>query len=249
MNQMKSNTGYMLKWPKSIHRLRQDRNQDHVFQKAMVTFKDHITGDLLMEAENGSFELVEQLFFKFEAKYIEVDTENEGKKTVVDVIWKYKMKKFDMWRVEKDIFDFGEKLGELVEKKMYGDKADFTYMVDYIFNLRAWFRANRETKDIKVFMGPSSTYMNHAYAKNFTPVFVREENGIPFIYIFKETVHAEGLIENQLAGLTLKEKDFEKEETKCTERESNKEDEKSESNESQDKNDHFTPLTTETTAQ
>lgn len=158
-----------------------------------------------MEAENGAFELVEELFFKFEAKYIEVETESDGKKTVVDVVWKYKMKKFDMWRVEKDIFDFGEKLGELVETKMYGDKADFTYMVDYIFNLRAWFRANRETKDIKVFMGPSSTYMTHAYAKNFTPVFVKEENGIPFVYIFKETVHAEGLIEEQLAGLKLKE--------------------------------------------
>lgn len=58
-----------------------------------------------------------------------------------------------MWGVEKDIFDFGQKLGELVETKMYGDNADFTYMVDYIFNLRAWFKANRETKDIKVYMG------------------------------------------------------------------------------------------------
>lgn len=112
-----------------------------------------------------------------------------------------------MWGVEKDIFDFGQKLGELVETKMYGDNADFTYMVDYIFNLRAWFKANRETKDIKVYMGPSSTYMSHAYAKNFTPVFVKDENGIPFIYIFKETVHADGLIEDQIAGMSLKEKD------------------------------------------
>ena len=72
---------------------------------------------------------------------------------IITFIKCFYFQKFDMWRVEKDIFDFGEKLGELVEKKMYGDKADFTYMVDYIFNLRAWFRANRETKDIKVFMG------------------------------------------------------------------------------------------------
>uniref|UniRef100_A0A1I7T8S4 ULP_PROTEASE domain-containing protein n=1 Tax=Caenorhabditis tropicalis TaxID=1561998 RepID=A0A1I7T8S4_9PELO len=175
----------------------------------MVVFRDHITGDILMESENGSFEFVDELFFKFRGNYIEVDSNSEGKKTVVDILWNYKMKKFDMWRVEKDIFDFGEKLGELVEGKMYGEKADFTYMVDYIFNLRAWFRANRETKDIQVYIGPSSTYMNHAYAKNFTPVFLKEENGIPFVYIFKETVHADGLIEDKMAEISLEEKNEE----------------------------------------
>ncbi|KAF1770596.1 hypothetical protein GCK72_002415 [Caenorhabditis remanei] len=198
----------------------------------MVTFKDHITGDLLMESDNGKFEFVEELFFKFPGNYIEVETASEGRKTVIDVIWKYKLKKFDMWRVEKDIFDFGEKLGELVETKMYRDKADFTYMIDYIFNLRAWFRANRETKDIKVFMGPSSTYMNHAYAKNYTPVFVKEENGIPFIYIFKETVHADGLIEDRISRMSLKEtEDFPGQPSQNTENVSDDEDDEKEEKE------------------
>uniref|UniRef100_A0A8R1IVV9 Uncharacterized protein n=2 Tax=Caenorhabditis japonica TaxID=281687 RepID=A0A8R1IVV9_CAEJA len=110
-----------------------------------------------------------------------------------------------MWRVEKDIFDFGEKLGELVERKMDSEDASFTYMVDYIFNLRAWFREHREAKDIKVYIGPSSTYMSHAYVRNFTPVFLKEEDGIPYIYIFKETVFTNGLIEDQLAKISLKE--------------------------------------------
>ncbi|PIC51671.1 hypothetical protein B9Z55_002090 [Caenorhabditis nigoni] len=216
----------------------------------MVIFKDHLTGDVLNEAENGKFEFVEKLFFKFRADYINVETESNETKTVIDVIWKYKMKKFDMWRVEKDIFDFGEKLGELVEMKMCKDNADFTQMVDYIFNLRAWFRANRETKDIKVFMGPSSTYMHHAYAKNYTPVFVKEENGIPFVYIFRETVNVEGLIEEELEGMTLEEKSDQvfPEEPKTFE--CNHEEEKKTSEEENHKNaDNLKKMTAETAAQ
>lgn len=151
-----------------------------------------------------------------------------------------------MWRVEKDIFDFGEKLGELVETKMYGDKADFTYMIDYIFNLRAWFRAHREAKDIKVFMGPSSTYMNHAYAKNYTPVFVKEENGIPFIYIFRETVHADGLIEEKIERMSLKEtEDFLEKPSKNTQNEKEEKEKKS----SEKKEENISSIKSETAAQ
>ncbi|CAI2301232.1 unnamed protein product [Caenorhabditis sp. 36 PRJEB53466] len=215
----------------------------------MVKFIDHLTGDVLVEAENGEFEFVEELFFKFRGNYIEViKRDSPLPQKVVDLIHNGRMKVFDMWRVEKDIFDVGEKLGELVEKKMDKENADFTYMVDYIFNLRAWYRAHRQSTDMKVYIGPSSTYMANAYVRNFTPIFVREEDGVPFVYIFKETVFTEGLIEEQLKGLTLKQEETEEQEGPAppveNTVESDSEEEKEEEKKEEEKEEEAVPVAT-----
>ena len=74
--------------------------------------------------------------------------------------------------------------------------------------------------------------MNHAYAKNYTPVFVKEENGNPFIYIFKETVHADGLIEDRISRMSLKEtEDFPGQPSQNTENVSDDEDDEKEEKE------------------